>query len=271
MKKLRKFVKNHKFLKDFAKSIRHSLKKIKYSKVYNNSDASMGKLSYNDEMFQGDLKHYLSVGESAMQNITEAIQLAGTNFGKINSVLDLPCGHGRVTRHLLKYIPGSKITACELDTDAIKFCSEEFGCIPLASNLDFKKINFPTKYDLIWVGSLFTHLNKQSFSKLLEVLYENLNSKGILVFTTHGEHSLSLLGQYGVSDQFSSDEIKRIYEKEHFFYTPYEANSDYGLSLSKKELVLELVNNISNGNLKLLQFKFKGWDNHQDVYSFIKS
>ncbi len=47
---------------------------------------------------EGNLDHYLQVGRGAIDLIVAAMVTAKrTDFGKI---LDLPCGAGRVTRHL---------------------------------------------------------------------------------------------------------------------------------------------------------------------------
>jgi len=270
MNQLKKILKKSTFLSGLVKAQKTKSKKKKYAEYYNDMAASKGRLSYNDEMFSGDIKHYLGAGESAISNIKESLEMAGTDFGSINHILDLPCGHGRVMRHMIEYIPASKITGCEIDPDAVKFCQKEFGCVPLISNLDYKKIKFPFKYDLIWVGSLFTHLDKKNFRDLLEVLYDNLNAKGVLVFTAHGDHSLSLMDLYISDHSDSNDKIKKIYDNEGFYYTPYDGNPHYGISLSRKDIVCKWAEEISKGNLELLRFKFRGWDNHQDVYTFIK-
>ena len=56
--------------------------------------------------------HYLSVGFSAMHIIVKALL---TNLRRPpQSVLDFPCGSGRVTRHLRAMFPEAKIGACDL-------------------------------------------------------------------------------------------------------------------------------------------------------------
>lgn len=252
------------------KKIKLLRKKYKYSAIYKDTEAVNGKISYKDEMFQGDLAHYKSVGKSAMDNIIQSIELAHMSFNDIKFALDLPCGHGRVMRHLVKYIEPDKITGCDLDKDGVFFCSKEFGSIPLISSIDFNKINFKVKFNLIWVGSLFTHLNIDKFKNLLNVLYNALEKNGIIVFTTHGDYSMEIIRKNPEFYGLCSIDVKKInnqYEK-GFSFVEYDESNDYGISLSTEKFIYECIENISGGNLKLLMFKYRGWDQHQDVYSF---
>ena len=157
----------------------------------------IGKIHPNDDMLSklngepttDSYIHYNKVGLSALHNIEEALEAANMKIENIRYCLDLPCGYGRVLRVLQTKINGPQITGCDISEEAISFCNSEFGSEPLISNADFRKIEFKKKYDLIWVGSLFTHLNQRSFSVLLEVLYHVLENLGVLVFTTHGYYS----------------------------------------------------------------------------------
>lgn len=245
-------------------------KRYRYSSIYKNPSASNGRISHNDDMFQGDLDHYNSVGESAVLNIRKSLELAGISFEELNNILDLPCGHGRVMRQLIKYVKPGIITGCDLDEDGVNFCAREFGSTPVISNTDINKVKFNVKYDLIWVGSLFTHLNMDKFEKVMEALYNLLNKNGVFVFTAHGDYSLDIITKkpefYGVHPADFED-IKLRYNN-GFYFIPYEGSNDYGISLTPENYIYKCAENISKGNLKLLMFKHRGWDNHQDVYSY---
>src|SRR5689334_1184134 len=54
------------------------------------------RIYHNDGMYYGDGAQYFHVGLSAMHCIDEAVNRAGLK--SINSILDLPCGGGRVLR-----------------------------------------------------------------------------------------------------------------------------------------------------------------------------
>lgn len=242
------------------------------------SNGIIGDIHPNDEMlFKIDGKHvedsyihYNKVGKSALKNIEDALEAANMKFSEIKYFLDLPSGYGRVLRILQTKIEPQRITACDLNEEAVKFCNSEFGVEPLISNIDFKKIHFNKKYDLIWIGSLFTHLNHKSFHILLDVLYSILDNKGVLVFTTHGEHSLDLIDNKWVynMDFPEKEKLIEILKNEGYYYISNESSKDYGMSICTTNYVFTEINRLYNGKLKLLLYKYRGWDNHQDVYAF---
>ncbi|MBV9065366.1 MAG: hypothetical protein JO004_06315 [Methylobacteriaceae bacterium] len=62
-----------------------------------------------DDMLEGDeaRDYYFAVGRSALDVISEAMMLSGRT--RFERVLDLPCGGGRVTRHLVKFLPDAEV------------------------------------------------------------------------------------------------------------------------------------------------------------------
>ncbi|MDP3104905.1 MAG: class I SAM-dependent methyltransferase [Candidatus Methanoperedens sp.] len=115
--------------------------------LHKNYQCLIGRVHPNDDMFiKEDILHYVNVGLNALQNIEETLEIAGKRFENINNYLDMPCGYGRVLRFVQCKIPPSKITVCDLNEEAVRFCNLEFRAEPLLSNIDFKKINFYQKY-----------------------------------------------------------------------------------------------------------------------------
>ncbi len=257
-------------LHSIFRNLRLFIKKHKYRKFFENHEASEGKISFRDEMFEGNLDHYLSVGKSAMIIIEDTLRIAEKRFENLNAVLDIPCGHGRVMRHMVKKVDGRRITGCDLDFEAVEFCVKEFGCKPLFSNVVFENIEFEEKFDLIWVGSLFTHLDESSFERLLKVLISNLNDDGILVFSAHGTYSLEIIDKYNGIVADGKVFIRDQLNKKGFYFTPYENLENYGISISLKSFVEDRINKVAADKMALLKFTARGWDNHHDVYSYIK-
>jgi SAM-dependent methyltransferase len=229
----------------------------------------LGSVHLHDDMYQGNANHYISVGISAINNIETALELAGKKFSDVRYALDFPCGYGRVLRFLRVRIDPKQITACDINEEAVNFCVSEFGVEPIVSHQEFSKIPFTKHYTLIWAGSLVTHLNQNRFTQLMQMFYNILENNGILIFTTHGMYSIERIHTYGVTFPEQS-ELKRSLNEDGFFFTPYPQSQDYGISLCTEEYVLRLAQQTS-GKLHLLTYKYRGWDDHQDVYCFQRS
>ena len=119
-----------------------------------------GRIHYDDQsLVNDDFFHYHQVGNSAIINIDNALQAAGLSPSDIHSLLDFPCGYGRVLRKLRTHFTQARIDACDIVPAAIRFCAEEFDVEPILSCKNFSKIQFSRSYDLVWIGSLLTHLS----------------------------------------------------------------------------------------------------------------
>lgn len=231
-----------------------------------------GRIIYRDMMYAGDISHYISVGNSAMENIEQALRAAGRTFDSLNQVMDMPCGHGRVLRLLATKVPADRITACEIDPGGIEFCADEFGCKKFQSSYDISTIQFEEEFSLIWVGSLFTHLNAQAFSDLLALLFDSLEENGVLVFTAHGNYSIEIFEQYwGRNVPVNAKELQvELAKTNGFYFAAYPSTKDYGISISLHHYVVELINTLFADRASVVFFKERGWDNHQDVYGIKK-
>src|SRR5712691_11392714 len=123
------------------------------------------RISPGDGMYTGEGAHYYKVGLSAIRCIEEAIDAA--NFTIVKRVLDLPCGHGRVLRFLVQRFPEAKFTASDLDRKGVDFCAQMFGAEAVHPEQDLDQFSLERQFDLIWCGSLVTHLNAAGIGALL--------------------------------------------------------------------------------------------------------
>ena len=224
------------------------------------------KIHYNDGMYDGDGDHYYKVGLSAIRNIDEALELVG--LANPRNILDLPCGYGRVLRFLVHRFPAANITAGELDAGAVDFCVREFGASPAYSSPDLALLSLPSRFDLIWCGSLVTHLNAVGIRALLACFARHLVPGGLLMFTTHGERAIQRMldreFEYGIEQEIIPSLISSCRET-GFGYADYLNARDYGVSLTSPEWIREQTEELS---LKEVYFRARGWDDHQDVYGF---
>ena len=219
-----------------------------------------------DEMFTGDRAHYFGVGQSADQCIRSALDTAKKPAREIQRILDLPCGHGRVMRFLKAAFPHASLTACDLNRGAVDFCARTFGAEPVFSNSDVNQIPLQGKFDLIWCGSLLTHLRAEPCADLVRWFNSHLNLGALLVFTVHGrwvERSLATgRYKYGLPDERISALLKDYYDS-GFGYADYPGQTNYGISVCSPAYIAG--NLVSLPDLKLVAYHEKGWDNHQDV------
>jgi len=227
-----------------------------------------GNIYYREGMYNEDGVHYYQVGLSAVRCIDEALESA--NLKQIRTILDLPCGGGRVLRFLVHRFPDAEITACELAPGAAEFCARTFGAQPAGSSRNFADVSLGKKFDLIWCGSLVTHLNESGIAALLRLFQLHLATGGIVIFTTHGDFVQRRIPRRDFDYGLDREQIERIgadYPKTGYGFEDYPGEQDYGVSLSSPAWIRALVRDL--GGWREVFFKERGWDNHQDVFGFV--
>jgi SAM-dependent methyltransferase len=105
----------------------------------------------------------------------------------VGSFLDFAAGYGRTTRFLVEHLPAERVTVGEIQRDALEFQQREFGVKTLASPRDPDELESSTRFDLVFVASLFTHLPDRTFGMWLAKLWELVAPGGVLVFSVHDE------------------------------------------------------------------------------------
>jgi len=235
------------------------------------------RISYADGMYAGDGNHYFRVGLSAIQCINEALTQA--QIHSIRNILDLPCGFGRVLRFLVHRFPDARITACELTRDAVEFCVRTFGAMPGYSSEDLKRVSFDAAFDLIWCGSLFTHLDQSGIIDLLDLFRRSLSPCGLAVFTTQGERVVERMTareyDYAIAEE-SIPSIVGAYREGGYGFANYPnlneygvtGDCGYGISLTSPDWIRAQARTTG---LREVYFCARGWDDHQDVFGLVRS
>jgi SAM-dependent methyltransferase len=225
----------------------------------------------NDTMFVPHWpEHYHNVGQSAFRCIKLALLAASKK--EIGKILDLPCGHGRVQRVLRAAFPEAHITACDIDRDGVDYCARTFAATPVYSAENPRLIPLDDRFDLIWCGSLLTHLDREAWPPFLRFFQARLNPGGVCIFTVHGRHSVGALRRgkltYGLADV---PEILEEYDRDGFGYQKYPSHtlSNYGISLSSPSWVINHL--LEHTELRLTLYTEKAWDNHQDVVACVRA
>jgi SAM-dependent methyltransferase len=230
-----------------------------------------GRVHLHDNMLMSnsaeELAHYVKVGESALACMRRSLQAAGLGFGDMRAVLDFPSGYGRALRHLVRAVDPKYVTACELEEEGLMFCAQEFGVRAVRSSRNLDELKFPEAYDLIWVGSLFTHLPTAEGRKLLARLAQNLTPRGLLIFSTQGPSCLPQAENYGFMFKGRAGEFEAQYAAQGMAYLPYYADAPgYGIAFYAPDAVRAVVAEALPG-CTVLQYAEQGLDQHQDVWT----
>lgn len=227
------------------------------------------RISPNDRMYIGNGVDYYRVGLSAIDCIEQALIAAKVNT--VRNVLDLPCGHGRVLRFLVHRFPEARFIACDLDRDGVEFCAAALGAKAAYSEPDLSRVALGREFDLIWCGSLITHLDEPRILALLQFFQRHLAPGGLLIFTAAGRRVVEwmLSGQfdYGIASA-SIPRVTEAYRDSGYGYTDYPYMTDYGISMTSPEWIRRHIEQI--GDLREVYFQEHGWDDHQDIYGFVK-
>lgn len=226
----------------------------------------------DDEMFGGNEDHYFEVGASALHNIEVALHAADRHVSTITRVLDLPCGHGRALRFLKKAFPHAELVACDLNRSGVDFCARTFGAVPEYSHEDVDLIPHEGVVDLIWCGSLLTHLPAEKCRDFLRFFHRILGHRGVLVFTMHGRQCAREFTAGQNRHGLTPEQIAHLlhgYSGDGFSYVPYENGSNYGFSLAHPSFVTRHF--IDESRWDLLTYHESGWDQRQDVISLKKT
>lgn len=266
----------HRILDDLyrAADFRSAKRQLLGSGAYSGEEkALLGRVSLrvhpNDGMYiRSAAQHYLSVGLSAVRAI-EDLSAQADRGRDVRTLLDFPCGYGRVLRFLRVRFPAAEVTAAEVDPVALEFCRRTFSGKSLLSTIDFKNLAPSDTFDLIWCGSLITHIEEKATADLLRFFYDHLSPGGLCIFTTHGQLSAELIRKktqtYGLTESAQRQVLSQFHEQS-YGYADYNPRAGYGISVVSHERMLAIA--CSVGQWHEAGYLEHGWDHHQDVYGF---
>ncbi len=225
-------------------------------------------VSPNDVMYKSAPDYYFSLGRQALDAIQHLMAVVG--LAKPTTILDLPSGHGRVLRFIRAAFPDASIDACDIDPDAVAFCARTFSSRQIYSTVDLTAIPIEGQYDLIWCGSLLTHLDVTGWKTLLRLFSDHLSSAGLLIFTTHGRHHANRFRSkqttLGLSDA-AATALLSDFDRIGFGFQNHASRDGYGISMSSPPWVCSQI--IRTGGLRLAGYQERGWGGNQDVVACV--
>jgi SAM-dependent methyltransferase len=220
-------------------------------------------ISPQDNMSATGAEQYYRWGLAALEYIQVALRAAEAD-GQPRAILDLPSGYGRVLRMLRAAFPAASVTACDLNADAVEFCARTFGAIPVVSAPRPEEIKLPGRYDLIWVGSLLTHVDDAAWHGFLRVFSDHLVPGGVLVFTTIGRTFVDDLrhGRRRVGIK-NVDALIAAYDRAGFAYQDFASTEGYGITAVRPAWVCATLE--QHPELELVAYTEGGWNGRQDA------
>lgn len=223
-----------------------------------------------DGMYADNDAYYLQTGISALNAIYASLNAADVQPDQVSAVMDYACGYGRVTRWLQATFAKSSLYAGDLDPKAVAAVSSLMGAQTVQLTKDLS-LPLPGKFDLIWVGSLVTHLKEEAVQNLLQFLGQSLTQTGVLVVTAHGDYVADRIRRREKSYNLAESEMQPLlaaYENTGFAFAPYPGEDDYGISINTPAKLTQMA---CEAGLELVRFEKKGWVKHQDCFAFIKA
>lgn len=215
-------------------------------------------------LVKSDARAYAEVGLSALECVQSGLAAAGKAVPK--RILDFGCGYGRVLRFLRAAFPAAEVFCTDMDAEGLGFCTHHFNTFGVRTDLENGPDWIDTRFDLIWVGSVFTHLDVPNCQRLLRHLAAFLAPGGVVVFTTHGQYARNQMKAKSPVYRMKPEVLGQILadcDATGHGYSDYADWPGYGVSATTTEWVDGLI--AESGLVKRLH-QPAGWAKHQDVF-----
>lgn len=218
----------------------------------------------------GREEQYFDIGRRAL----EWVQFASILCDKPHfpQILDFGSSYARVLRWLRPQHHYAELTACDLEPEAVEFCARHWGARPVLSNRDPSRVAFDRKFDLIWCGSVLTHLDPKSWLATFDALVDATAECGVIILTLQGRFFASALAnrQPYIADDVDKAALLADFRRDGFAYQPYfnRHEHDYGIALTSPEWIGRLLQR--RPNLILRSYVEEAWG-MQDVLILYKT
>jgi SAM-dependent methyltransferase len=233
----------------------------------------------DDQMYSpGQEQHYFGVGKSTAYVIYGAL-LARNAYpratSRMQTILDYGCGYGRGARYIRAIFPSARIVGTDYIEDGVRWCVENFGYEAHVGPIP------ADTFDLIWLGSVFTHLPETVVRQTLVELTEALRPGGLLIFSTQGRHCVRR-----IEDAFASGRptppwftynLPRVqteillekYNSGKYAYVDYPGQNNYGVSFVP--LSWYLTPGLLDDRFSVVSMQEKALDSHQDIVAIVRA
>jgi SAM-dependent methyltransferase len=143
------------------------------------------------------VEEWLKSGKENVDTMIRLLNSAKFSIQKRNRILDFGCSTGRMIRWLAGLAEEMEIWGVDINACHIVWCQENlippfnFATVTIEPHLPFKDEYF----DLIYCGSVFTHIDDLAYAWLLE-LKRIMRPGGMAYVTVLDEHSADLIANH---------------------------------------------------------------------------
>jgi len=162
------------------------------------------------------------------------------------AVADFGCNYGRMTRALRAALPHAATYACDIDRDALRFCADELGALPVATGWRPDEEALPGDLDAVVCVSLLTHTPLEHWRRVLRAWARMLRPGGVAAFTYLGESHVEpwlagTMEHYGSYTREQRAAAARAVREEGWGFAAltsgYGGEPLYGIAFCKSDLV----------------------------------
>ncbi len=133
-------------------------------------------------------------GKKEVAAMVQILQESGFEVRRCEQILEFGCAAARMLRHVPEFAPEAKLWGVDISAPHIQWCVNNLTpAMHFATTTVIPHLPFEDRYfDLIYCGSVFTHIEDLQQSWLLE-LARTLRPSGMLFLTIHDEHTVKQL------------------------------------------------------------------------------
>ena len=171
-------------------------------------------LGYGNDFGDKGSEWYIAKGKRDVDRMLEIATTADFSLAPGSRILEMGCAAGRMIRHLKPHAESCEIWGVDVSAPLINWCEANlYPPFHFATTTQLPHLPFEDSYfDLIYTGSVFTHIDDLAEAWLLE-LRRILSPKGRLYVTIHDRHSIKLLDEgyyYDPSGYFTDKNNKEV-------------------------------------------------------------
>ncbi|HEY6324418.1 MAG TPA: twitch domain-containing radical SAM protein [Thermoanaerobaculia bacterium] len=190
---------------------------------------------------------YFSSGPSQLAAIDALLREHGhPGLAGSRAVADFGCHYGRLTRVLRAALPHAAVYACDIDREAVRFCADELGALPVVTGWRPDEERLPGDLDAVFSVSLLTHTPLEHWRPVLRAWARMLRPGGVAAFTFLAESHVAAwlagaLEHYGsYSPQQRAEAVRAVREEGCGFAaltSGYGGEPLYGISFCERGVV----------------------------------